>query len=384
MNGNSFSKSTNIFERNPNLSIVIIVACIIILLDISLTKIHKIILNYGWSEKKEIVQKHKTYHHTFKKLKKARLYNHNIFTNSLGFKDNSNRKISLRTDNHRILFMGDSFTEGIYQDYGNTFVGIIDSAFSLDSLEVLNGGRAGYSPIIYWKKTEFFIDSVGLMFDELIVFLDWSDWKEEIKVYTLSDDSLSVIGKYQQKNQSPQPTKVTIQTVKKIIYKNTTVIYYFLNLLYDNLGLKKDKMTNKSLTPKVPWEMFFQEWEEQILLDYSVDKEFINGCRLMKKRMNNLLLLAKNNKINLSIAIYPTAGQTYGIPHNIWVEIWEEWSRKNNLKMYNFFATFNQIKKEKNLSSYDALRRFYFTNDIHFNKMGNRVIANSFIDQYHN
>ena len=93
---------------------------------------------YNSQKEKEIIVAHKTlkqirikhpiYHHTFKSTFKSIethvLGKYTIFTNSLGFKDESSRNILLKSKNHRILFIGDSFTEGVVFDYKNIFVGI--------------------------------------------------------------------------------------------------------------------------------------------------------------------------------------------------------------------------------------------------------------------
>ena len=78
-----------------------------------------------------------------------------LHTNSLGFKDKSSRTVSLlptRDIKKRIVFIGDSFTNGFALEYEDTFVGIIDKELNKRSIEVLNAGVASYSPIIYWRK----------------------------------------------------------------------------------------------------------------------------------------------------------------------------------------------------------------------------------------
>jgi hypothetical protein len=48
-----------------------------------------------------------------------------VFTDSLGFKDASRRAVP---DRRRILFIGDSFTEGVGLPYEQTFVGLFARA----------------------------------------------------------------------------------------------------------------------------------------------------------------------------------------------------------------------------------------------------------------
>jgi hypothetical protein len=114
-------------------------------------------------------------------------------TNSLGLRDSHVRKIGLVSDKHRILFIGDSFTEGTGVRYEDSFVGRIARAYQKRDIEVLNAGVISYSPVIYWRKTKYLIEDVKLHFDEVVVFLDISDANDEAEHYTL-DEKDNVIG----------------------------------------------------------------------------------------------------------------------------------------------------------------------------------------------
>jgi hypothetical protein len=46
-----------------------------------------------------------------------------VITNSLGFKDAMPRNVPLHSKRKRVLFLGDSFTEGLGTSYNETFVG---------------------------------------------------------------------------------------------------------------------------------------------------------------------------------------------------------------------------------------------------------------------
>lgn len=111
-----------------------------------------------------------------------------MFTNSLGFKDKENRKIELTTSKYRIVFIGDSFVEGLGYPYEKTFVGIIDNTLDRSKYEVLNAGVMSYSPKLYYLKMKKLIEDTGLKMNELVCFIDISDVQDEI-VY---DDFLPV------------------------------------------------------------------------------------------------------------------------------------------------------------------------------------------------
>src|SRR5450631_2033453 len=67
------------------------------------------------------------FHHTFRpNFRGLRNYGQRywFYTNNLGFADRSVHTISPGTSKHRVMFLGDSFTEGLGFPYGETFIGI--------------------------------------------------------------------------------------------------------------------------------------------------------------------------------------------------------------------------------------------------------------------
>ena len=117
--------------------IVIITLIIFIITDYIFKLIHK-----KYNSGTDYVIPNQIFHHT---LEKNLIINnffqykkYQIITNSLGFRDSKIREIIKITKNRRIVFIGDSFTEGVGLDYEKTFVGIIDNVFSKKNIEVLN------------------------------------------------------------------------------------------------------------------------------------------------------------------------------------------------------------------------------------------------------
>jgi hypothetical protein len=111
------------------------------------------------------------FHHTFAtKFKGYDLWaehSHMLYTNNLGFKDATVRDVPLVSSNHRVLLIGDSFTEGIGLPFENTFAGMLFAAGQRRSpqIEFLNAGVASYSPSIHYKKVTHYFDQ-GLRFDD--------------------------------------------------------------------------------------------------------------------------------------------------------------------------------------------------------------------------
>ena len=110
-------------------------------------------------------------------------------TNSLGFKDGSARTVPLVQDRRRVLLIGDSIAEGLGVPFEQTFAGSLYRA-GLENpkkSEFLNAAVSGYSPVIYFKKIKYLLES-RLRFDELVVFADSTDPQDEATKYFCIDD----------------------------------------------------------------------------------------------------------------------------------------------------------------------------------------------------
>jgi hypothetical protein len=102
------------------------------------------------------------------------------FSNSLGFRDGKVRDVPMVSDEPRILFIGDSFTEAGPIPWQKTFVGLVAEALSKKQIEVLNAGVASYCPEIMAAKIRYYLKDQGLRVDRVVVFIDISDVKDEL------------------------------------------------------------------------------------------------------------------------------------------------------------------------------------------------------------
>src|SRR5688572_4103522 len=143
-------------ERHPGVALVVVLLVILVALDFAAGVGFRLAAGYpyfirparlGWAE---YLEREKLYRVS------SSLYDHDLApmasvdgvtwgplsydlrTNSLGFKDATNRTVPLQSDGPRVLFIGDSFTEGVGFAYEQTFVGIIDSVLGRSGVDVLN------------------------------------------------------------------------------------------------------------------------------------------------------------------------------------------------------------------------------------------------------
>ena len=264
----------SVFERNPIKTSLVIIFISYLIIDVSLAYFSKyientVIENSGVQHDK-INTLHPVYHHGFKENAYTELHHPLLnlkwaqYTNSLGFKDKSNREIKLIPNNHRVVFIGDSITEGIGYEFENTFVGLISNILEQKEIEVLNASRVSYSPIIYWRKVKYLIENIGLDFDELIVLIDISDISDEAEVYEL-DEELNV--KWKRKSEEylrareivnygdgllPYTDNLNLQNfinnTREFITEHTFITYHALNLVYDKL-LNEKRLPYTYLNP---------------------------------------------------------------------------------------------------------------------------------------
>ena len=104
----------------------------------------------------------------------------NGFRTSCDNKSRNNKKFDLG-------FIGDSFTEGVALKYEDTYVGIIES--KLKNKKIANLAVSSYSPSIYFTKINYLL-SKNYRFDEIIVFMDLSDLKDDTVCYKTQNNKV--------------------------------------------------------------------------------------------------------------------------------------------------------------------------------------------------
>ncbi len=359
---------------------------IFLLCDFFLTKVYKKIKDPNPLHLKKIAIKHPVYHHTFKSnshLKaKFRNVSYNIYTNSLGFKDKQIREISKITDrNKRVIFIGDSFTEGVSLKYEDTFVGIIDEILNKKNIEVLNAGRGSYSPIIFYAKIKYLIDVVGLEFDEIIILPDLSDYADEVFNYTMNLEGQVKSSDDLKKDKRFNFNKKKKFNIKEKIRNNTTVLYYISNYIHDMFYGNYSKEYKKN-----PWFFLttkkFHWVDKWTIYDDEYKRYASKGEKKMIKYMDKLVKLLQKKNIKSTIVVYPHVSQVWFEDLNSkHVKIWKSFSERNNINFIDLFPLFveTNVNNDKKI---EILKENYITDDTHFNKKGNKKIANYILNNY--
>jgi len=273
-----------------------------------------------------------------------------IYTNSLGFKDAAIRKIDLETKRYRIVFLGDSLTEGVGFPYQETFVGLIGAKLKENGLEVLNAAVGGYSPRLYYLKAKYLIENVKLKFSELFIVMDATDIEEEIYYkdfvpFTSCQGLAHKLHRWLLRNSfiyNGVYYKIVPRLRLGAYIRNTFKIYGPL-------------MRNDKAQPS-PYE--FGEREKDALI-------------LGAENMQKLYALCKDSGIRMTIALLPLpADIRYGTIEPPYVLFWKGFCQKNNIGFINYYPAFINAA-----GSSSAIDKFYLKGDCHFNASGHSFIA---------
>ena len=302
-----------------------------------------------------------------------------LITNSIGFVDKENRTISkANSEKKRILLIGDSFIEGSGLNYEFTVAGLLDEYLG-DKYEVLNSAVGSYSPSIYFKKIEYFINE-GYEFNQAIIFLDVSDIFDEL--FIKFDNKGNILTYEKRKNRSF--FKKNFYALGKFLRDNT-VCFRFLNIISDKTEIAKNYIKLKYKTAKETNKNFFDTNQEDVMFyrmthidrgfwTFNEQKfsEVEKGLEQSKKYLEKLFKLLKKNDISSTLVIYPWPTQIfYGDEYH--QNLWKEFANTQQINFLSMYEYFDDLDKKKLI-----FENFIF-GDIHWNKKGTKIIFDNLI-----
>jgi hypothetical protein len=287
-------------------------------------------------------------------------YRKPFFSDSLGLVDRTNRIVKLSDKKYRILFIGDSFTEGVAMAYDETFVGLIAKKLDQSKFEVLNASVISYSPKLYYLKVKYLLEKVGLKFNELVVCPDISDIQDEI-VYQSFQPSDSIYCRlfshllFFLRNNSA--TFHEINEIQNNINSRSTG--YWQNHLYMGWqGLAQRRDFNEERPEWTYDDKIWRKWGEE-------------GFRLATQSMDKLLELCQKNGVKVTIAVYPWPSEF--IHKNFEsrnVFLWKRYCQEKGVGFINLYDAFDWSDKPKNI-----IAQYYIPKDVHFNANGQKLVA---------
>ena len=294
---------------------------------------------------------------------------HSLSTNSLGFKDRAVRDVPLKSSQYRILFIGDSFTEGVGYEYEKTFVGKIDEELKGYNIESLNAGVVTYSPTIYFKKIEYLIETVGLDFDHLVVFLDISDILDEAETYRIQDGRVVSL---EEKRKMSDIEYFIFQYTGLV--KNLWLLVRNIQDMLNSVQHPNDLRTAEDLEYAVNIPRDLWTIKEKYLTEFGRA-----GLKKASRFMDQLYDLTQKHHITMALAVYPWPTQ---IMHedldSIQVRFWQEWAGRHSVLFMNFFPEFI----EPGMDPRRVIKTYFIKGDTHWNEKGHQLMAEGFLEKF--
>jgi len=286
-------------------------------------------------------------------------------TNSLAFRDRAVREVPLRSGRPRIVFIGDSFTEGVGVAYEDSFVGRVDAALARRGVEVLNAGVISYCPIIYYRKVRHLLEDVGLRFDALVVYVDIGDIQDEV-TYKLDAEGnvrsrpVRRVQELAADQQHGGRGFYRYPRLKKFLDRNT--------LLWSHAYVALERLFPMEGNRAGLWTMHDDAFE-------AYGRE---GLELARENMDRLHDLVRRHGIALTVAVYPWPDQ---IRHrdlgSKQVTSWSEWAAAHGAGFIDHFPRFIGASPPD-----EVLDRYFIPGDVHWNEEGHRLIAERFLEYY--
>jgi hypothetical protein len=328
--------------------------------------------------------RHYYYHHGLLPNQKALASWYNIpysmFTNSLGFRDSEIRTVPLKSAKRRILFMGDSHTEGIGMKFSDTFTGQLSTYIDTSQIEILNAAAVSYSPRIYYLKTNYLIENTGISFDELFVFIDISDIQNEIVYERFQPEIPGRVRKFLFSFRNRVLNKsFTLHTLADLNQKRQTARFLEKADLFDSY-----RENGKNIDALDLYASFFSGFDDNTLLAnprfHGVSgwlndenfKELANkGLELGEDNMQKLCELCRKNGIKMTISVHPWQEQIALMePEDMYVKFWKDFAEKNGIGFINFYPVFINPPISAVMGT-----DFFIPGDNHWNKNGHWLVA---------
>ncbi len=357
---NKVARGSNWFERNPKKTIIVLVAICWVVFDMAAAQL---------LPRREIGTPSRYYHHDLKKSHKLNRHiesrRFTLYTNSLGFIDASNRTVPLKSDKFRILFMGDSFTEGIGYPYDQTFVGLLAKQMDPSVVEVLNAGVRSYSPKLYYLKTKYLIETLGLKFNHIYVLIDISDIQDEIAYENYVPGDLSY--RLASCDVWLKDHFISYRQLTENIFAEALAGFRQKVFGTDDMihawGSRRDLWGNVMdyVRERGEWltnEEVYNTWGKR-------------GIELAQRNMFLLYQLCKQHGIGMTIVVYPWP---YQVMHqeldSMQVKIWKDFAENLKVEFVNCFPYFiDQGDPRANV------RKFFLANDVHWNNEGHILMV---------
>ncbi|MDC2971156.1 hypothetical protein OAY09_02105 [Candidatus Pelagibacter sp.] len=305
-----------------------------------------------------------------------------INTNNLGFKDSKIRDVIFKKKN--ILFIGDSFTEGVGLKFEDSYVGIISKKLKKKNqdIEVLNAAVQSYSPAIYLSKIYNILERKKMPITDIVIMVSGGDFHDDYFRYTGVDKNFIVMHE--------DPTnKYLIKLIN--FYKSHTLLYQFISRVTPIRGIpylikttffedkKNLEIIEKNKSNKEILNMKFLKNKD---FQYFYNDEIFNewGKNAILKSLNfleRIIEITSKKNIKLTILYAKEPNLILKEPNQEVLNFILDKFKKleqNNVKFY-YINTYDSLYKDK----FEKYKNLFYINDNHWNKKGNMLVSDEIL-----
>ena len=259
-----------------------------------------------------------------------------ISTNSMGCRYRE-VQIPKPTGVHRVLVIGDSFTQG--QNLANTPSVALEKAIGG---EVVNCGTASYSPLLMYLRIKNQLlalepDAIIVNVDNTDLYDDWVRYRPQ----TQFNGEIPVAAAF--------PSWRTIESTKVIMAGSVAVRMGFSVL--QQLQFRLSPPANAATAEAIDW---FHTADPN-------EPKWRDAFAFLSENLGRILDLCAANQIRCAITSYPHQGQIDGSQHRAFAEKLGEYARSRGVYFFDAFPAIAEAARSE---------RLYYKQDMHFNSRG--------------
>jgi len=290
-------------------------------------------------------------------------------TNSLGMRDAAPRRVAPQPSGRRIVFLGDSFVEGMGVTWQESFVGIVADRLAPAGVEVLNAGAVSYSPRLYELRLADLLQREGLRMDELYVFIDISDILDELFYEGFR----------------PHPAvgwRDAAYRIDRFLMRRS---FLWWRIRTPAAARSRDPVQEAatafwvdSIAPK---ELITADFGRGRAL-WTVDREVFDrwGRKGMKLALGNMVQLAnlcRASGVRLAIAVYPWPDQILRRDlESLQVVFWRNFAATYHAEFINLFPLFINERPAQ-----EVIDSCFIAGDSHWSAAGHRLVADALLER---
>jgi hypothetical protein len=304
-----------------------------------------------------------------------------LHTNSMGLVDSAAYRLEKETEQHRIMVLGDSHSEGVGVPYARTFSGRLATRLAPHNIHVINASAVSYSQKIEYLKARYLMEQKGLEVDEILVMIDISDLQNELVYEAFEAKEKSGLGDlfYRVKSRMKRISTITYLVDVVRTARQQEKFYNSIENFYADVRENE----NNNI-----WDLysgFFSHFDNEVLLSnpqfhgmggWMDDDNFrelaLRGIALGQENMLKLKALCDERNIKLTLSVHPWHHQIEkGEIRDEYVKAWENFAVEHNIPFLSFFPLFVNNGEEPDV----VIKKYYIKNDNHWNEFGHQKVA---------